>query len=270
MLIRLSGLVTIEHEGFPPQHLSSAQAQVAFARLILERSSGTGRDQLADTIWPEGLPNTWASALRSVVSRVRSHLTCPHQKPGETPLVSQGGRYLLRLPDDAAVDIEAADVAVTEAQDAYAAGAHAVAHQLTAGAVSNLRGSFLPAHDGEWVCAVREWVDELRLRALELASLSASALHDEHHALRYADEAVRRAPLRESAHRCRMTAHTAAGNRAEALRAYQDLRELLVEELGIDPSAETQHTYLRLLRTPDPAPGAAPAPAPPRGRAAHR
>lgn len=252
LLIRLVGLVTIEHDGVPPQHLSSAQAQVAFARLVLERAAGTGRDQLADTVWPDGLPDTWASALRSVVSRVRAYVTSPHQKPGETPLIARSGRYLLRLPGDTAVDVEAAEVAVAEAREAFAEGAHAVARQLAAGAVSNLRGSFLPAHEGEWVGAVRERVDELRLTALELASLSASALGDQHHGLRYADEAVRRAPFRESAHRCRMTAHASAGNRADALRAYHQLREVLAEELGIDPAAETQRAYLELLRASGP------------------
>ncbi|PRH79443.1 DNA-binding protein [Streptomyces solincola] len=250
MLIRLIGLVTVEHDGCPPRHLSSAQVQVAFARLILERATGTSRDHLADTVWPEGLPDTWASALRSVVSRVRACVTGPQQRPGETPLVAQSGRYLLRLSDDAAVDVEVAETGVREASAAFADGAHAVAHQMAAGAVSNLRGSFLPSHEGDWVGAERERVDELRLTALELASLSAAALRDEHHALRYADEAVRRAPLRESAHRCRMSAYTAAGNRADALRAYHHLREVLAEELGIEPSAETQEAYLRLLRDP--------------------
>ncbi|MFE9932641.1 BTAD domain-containing putative transcriptional regulator [Streptomyces sp. NPDC005533] len=252
MLIRLIGLVTIEPDGAAPQHLSSAQAQVAFARLILERRGGTDRDQLAETIWPEGLPDTWASALRSLVSRVRTFVTTPQDQPGVTPLVAQGGRYLLRIPQDAAVDVECAETAVTEAAEAYAEGAYAVAQQLAAGAVSNLRGSFLPSHEGEWVNAMREQLEEVRLKALETASLSSSALGDEHHALRYAEEAVRRAPFRESAYRCRMAAHTRAGNRAEALRSYQQLREVLAEELGIDPAPETEAAYLELLRTPEP------------------
>ncbi|MFI6688238.1 BTAD domain-containing putative transcriptional regulator [Streptomyces sp. NPDC050485] len=253
MLIRLMGLVTIEHEGLAPLHVSSAQAQAALARLVLDRDAGTSREHLADTIWPEGLPDTWAAALRGVVSRVRSYVSSPLLNPGETPLVSQSGRYLLRLPDDTAVDLEAAEVAVAEAETAFADGAHAVARRLAAGALANLRGSFLPAHEGEWAGGVRDRVEELRLTALELASRSASGLGDEHHALRYADEAVRRAPFRESAHRCRMTAHAAAGNRADALRAYHRLGEVLAEELGIDPAPETQAAYLELLRAAEPA-----------------
>ncbi|MSP22149.1 MAG: hypothetical protein EXR66_03915 [Dehalococcoidia bacterium] len=38
------------------------------------------------------------------------------------------------------------------------------------------------------------------------------------------------------------------GNRAEALRVYEDCRELLVTEFGANPSRETQALYLELLQ----------------------
>jgi tetratricopeptide (TPR) repeat protein len=47
-----------------------------------------------------------------------------------------------------------------------------------------------------------------------------------------------------------MTAHVAAGNRAEALRSYHELRRMLAEELGIDPAPETQAAYAELLGSP--------------------
>ncbi|MEO3870711.1 BTAD domain-containing putative transcriptional regulator [Nonomuraea sp. B12E4] len=252
MLIRLAGLVSIEDgDGSAPRHLSSAQAQIAFARLILERSSGTGRDQLADTVWPGGLPDTWASALRSVVSRVRAFVA-GSMRPDAVPLVAQGGRYVLGLPDDAVVDVEQAERAADAAVEAYAAGRHAAAQSLAGEAVTVLRQPFLPDHEGEWVTTVRERLHDLLVSALETASLAASALHDEHNALRFADEAVKAAPLRESAYRALMLAFAAAGNRGEALRCYQHLRRALAEELGVDPAPETQAVYMDLLGAPDP------------------
>ncbi|WP_069170714.1 AfsR/SARP family transcriptional regulator [Streptomyces griseus] len=250
MLIRLVGLVSIEHDREAPRVLSSHQAQIALARLCVERPSGTCREQLADTIWPNGLPSTWASALRSVVSRLRALLAEGSVPPCEPPLVARGGRYLLRLPQDAQVDVDRAESAAVSAAAAYRAGDHSGAQRLATTAVSLLRGPFLASHEGEWVDSVRARLKEVRVSALETASSSSSALGDTHHALRYAEEAVRQAPFRESAYRCQMTAHRLAGNRAEALRIYQQLRVVLTEELGIDPSPESEAAYLGLLDSP--------------------
>jgi DNA-binding SARP family transcriptional activator len=247
VLIRLIGLIAIEEDGRPPKRLSSAQTQVAFARLIMERATGTDRDQLADTVWPDGLPDTWASALRSVVSRVRTFVS---RDGDDAPLVAQGRRYLLRMPDDITVDLELAESAVGEAIRALADGANSDAQRLSADALAYLREPFLPHHEGEWVEGVRDHVDELFGSALETASAAAAALGGDRDAVRFAEEAVRRAPLSESAHRCLMTAHAAGGNRAEALRAYQRLRQVLADELGIDPSPQTQAAYVELLGGP--------------------
>src|SRR3954464_11299971 len=64
----------------------------------------------------------------------------------------------------------------------------------------------------------------------------------------------------------------AGGNVAEALRAYEDLRTVLREELGTPPSARVMALHERLLRDDQeaasaaPAPAAAPAPPPPTPR----
>ncbi|HVK25574.1 MAG TPA: BTAD domain-containing putative transcriptional regulator [Actinokineospora sp.] len=245
MLIRLIGLIAVEEPGAPPRHLSSAQTQVAFARLVLERATGTERDQLADTVWPDGLPDTWASALRSVVSRVRTFVA-----RDDAELVAQGRRYLLRMPKDSVVDLECAERAVGDAIRAQADGANAEAQKFAAIALSYLREPFLPHHEGEWVTGVREHLDGLLSSALETASGAAAALGIDRDAVRFAEEAVRRTPLSESAHRCLMTAHAAGGNRAEALSSYQRLRQVLSEELGIDPSPQTQAAYVDLLGGP--------------------
>ena len=45
-----------------------------------------------------------------------------------------------------------------------------------------------------------------------------------------------------------MQTHARLGNRGEALRAYGRLRELLKDELGTSPSAETERVYLSVLQ----------------------
>lgn len=247
--VRLTGSVSIEGGGAPRAHLSSPRTQVAFVRLTMDRERGTTRDQLADTLWPGGLPNTWASALRSVVSRVRSFVATA-VPGGSSSLVAEAGRYVLHLPADAVVDVERAEAAAAAAQDALGTGRLEIARELAVAAITDLQAPLLPDHDGEWVAGVRQHLADALLTGLETASLASSGLGDHADALAFANEAVRRAPLRESAHRCRMTAHIAAGNRAEALRAYQRLRRSLADELGVDPAPETEAAYLELLGRP--------------------
>jgi DNA-binding SARP family transcriptional activator len=56
------------------------------------------------------------------------------------------------------------------------------------------------------------------------------------------------APLRETGHLLLMRALAAAGNVAEALAAYERLRVVLREELGVDPCRAVQDAHTDLLR----------------------
>src|SRR5438477_12732180 len=57
-------------------------------------------------------------------------------------------------------------------------------------------------------------------------------------------------PFREAGYRRLMEAHVVAGNRAEALRVYEQCRQLLAEELGAYPSPETDPIYRGRLDAP--------------------
>ena len=64
---------------------------------------------------------------------------------------------------------------------------------------------------------------------------------------RAARELLEVAPLRETGHLLLMEALAARGNVAEALAAYERLRMLLRESLGVDPCRAVQDTYAQLL-----------------------
>jgi DNA-binding SARP family transcriptional activator len=57
-------------------------------------------------------------------------------------------------------------------------------------------------------------------------------------ALQTAYAAVRAEPLRESAHRIVVRVHLVEGNVGEALRAFEQFRQLLADELGVAPTPE--------------------------------
>jgi YVTN family beta-propeller protein len=69
-------------------------------------------------------------------------------------------------------------------------------------------------------------------------------------AAKWAEELIALSPFREAGYRRLMEAHVVAGNRAEALRVYEQCRQLLAEELGAYPSPETDSIYRALLQAP--------------------
>src|SRR4029079_2908035 len=92
--------------------------------------------------------------------------------------------------------------------------------------------------------------DTIRLRALE--ALGEACLRQGGRELGAAEQAARAviasAPFRESAYRLLMEVYEAAGNPAEALRAFDELRILLRDELGTTPGQAAMIVHDRVLR----------------------
>lgn len=102
--------------------------------------------------------------------------------------------------------------------------------------LAELSGELLPDWYDEWVQDERESLRQIRLHALEALAdvLSSTGRHAD--AIQAALAAIRLEPLRESAHRTLIQAHLAEGNRSEARRHFRQCRQLLIEELGVEPS----------------------------------
>src|SRR5690606_25863958 len=95
-------------------------------------------------------------------------------------------------------------------------------------------------------------LEELRLTALE--SRAEARLELGEHSLLVGElgDLVARHPLRERLRAAHMRALYRAGRQSEALAAYEELRERLAEELGLDPSPELAALH-RAILTQDPA-----------------
>ena len=245
--VRLLGRLTIEVDGTRADESRLGDlGRKALAYLVLERRRPIPRDELAEVLWGEGLPATWSAALRGVISRLRSTLS-DAGLAGPDVLRSHVGCYQLQLPTDAVVDVERVEAALASARS-HIAIAPDRALRTAAEAVEMAGRQFLPGASGEWVERQQAALAGVRLRALELLTEAASVAGDAGTAVAAAEQAIALAPLRESAHQGLMTAHACAGNRAAALRAYEDCRRVLADELGVDPSPHTYELYVRLLR----------------------
>src|SRR3954465_73487 len=245
--IRLCGPVMVDVSGRRlDAGLPGRQGRLLFAYLVLNRTRGCPRDELIDVLWPEGPPAAADSALSALLSKLRRAL-------GEGVLTGRGD---LRLHmEDTRVDIEASAAAILEAEAAMESGDHTLAAQRARDALSTDLQTFLPDAEGGWAAEQRRELETLRLRGLE--TLAEAGLRQGGRELGAAEQAARAAiaaaPFRESAHRLLMEGHEAAGNPAEALRAFEELRSLLREELGTTPGPAAMEVFERVLRG-EPAP----------------
>lgn len=73
------------------------------------------------------------------------------------------------------------------------------------------------------------------------------ALGEPGSAVETALEAISLDPYRERAQKYLMQAYVATGNKAEAINVYHRFGKLLAQDLGSDPSPETEALYLKLL-----------------------
>jgi DNA-binding SARP family transcriptional activator/tetratricopeptide (TPR) repeat protein len=252
--VRLCGPLRVEHDGRRiDDALPGRQGRLLLAYLLLNRDRGCPRAELIDLLWPEQPPAAADTALSSLLSKLRRAV-------GPDVIV---GRSELRLvaPGPVEVDVESAAAAAVRAATASQAGDWATAAACAEEALSVDLVGFLPGAQVRWAIEQRRELESVRLRARETqaeAALRLGHLNAAEHAIR---AVITVAPFRESAHRLLMEIHEAAGNPAEALRAYDDLRLLLREELGTSPGASAMAVHARVLRGD-------PAPPPPRRTAA--
>lgn len=246
--VYLAGPLCVEAEGrlIAEAELGGRQPRLAFAYLVCADGRPVPRDELAEVVWPGEVPASWEISLAAIISKLRAILA----RAG-VPRDAIGGAlgcYQLRLAPKAWVDVLAAGTNLYQAEGALRRGDLAVAgpHAMIASAIA--RRPFLPEDNGVWVERMRDELRRQRVRALEIFAEALLGDHDHARAAVLATEVLELEPYRETAHQLLMRAHDAAGNRAEALRAYDRCRRLLAAELGVDPSPATEAVYLAILR----------------------
>ena len=246
LVVTLCGRVALWSDGVEHQ-LSGRHPRLLLALLATERSRSVPRDELAEALWAEAVPESWQASLRVSLSKLRAFLVAAGLEPAS--LMSSGaGGYQLELGSSVEIDVERARSKLEVAERSLAAGDLVVACETSAAARVVLAAPLVPGADGPWIEDRRRAARRLLVRALEVEAEARAASGESSLAVAAAQEAVALEPFEESAHRALMRAHAAGGNKAEALRSYERCRQLLSAELGIDPSPATEAVYLRVVK----------------------
>ncbi len=209
-----------------------------FKLLLEERDRPVTIERLIDNIWPESEPGAARRSLQVAVRTLRLTL-----EPG----LGRGtdSRYIHTEPGAyrfaAAASTIDVDQFLAASQRATAQWRRDKGASITtcAEAISIYRGEYF-ADDPylEWAFSTRE---RLRSRYLDLFDIYSDALAvvgkwDE--AARWLEQALDLDPLGEELYRRLMRCHVARGRRSHALAVFEQCRQVLHSELGVEPSGE--------------------------------
>ena len=220
--------------------LGGPKQRAVLAHLILRANRPVPVDLLIDGLWGEEPPETAKNTLQTYVYRLRQVL-------GEDRISSEAGGYLLRT-DAAEIDAARFEAMVKDAKanrsfdPSKAAAVFSEALALWRGApLADLSNE--PSLRGEIAR-----LEELHLSATEHRIAAEIAIGGHSTVVSELDVLTDRYPLRERMWANLMLALYRLGRQAEALAAYQRVRQVLAEELGTEPSGELQDLHEQILR----------------------
>ncbi|SIT66572.1 BTAD domain-containing putative transcriptional regulator [Microbacterium sp. RU33B] len=246
MRVRDLGLLGVEVDGVE-QPLRGRRPQVLLARLLVGVNQRVTASELLQVVWGDDIADH-TSTLESHIWRLRQTLE-PHRparRPAQVLTTDVDGyRLLARVDDVDSLRFEREAGEIRELTASFHAGR---VLQHCDEALSLWRGRpFEPVSDEIWASAAVARLEEMQT---EVAATRIDALLDldqNQQALADLERLIERAPLRERHWSQRMLALHRAGRTDEALEAYQRIRRLLDEELGLAPGVELDRLHHRIL-----------------------
>jgi DNA-binding SARP family transcriptional activator/pimeloyl-ACP methyl ester carboxylesterase len=222
-----------------------ARTRAVLALLLVNANQVVSADALADQLWPNLAADRAVANLQVRLSELRRAL----RALGEAGrLETRPPGYVLHVgPDE--LDVLRFEALVAAGRDALAAGDPDGALRLLDRSLALWRGAALAdVNDTQAVSAEQTRLDEERLGALEsrIDALLDCGRHQQ--TIAELEMLTTSNPLRERLWYQRLLALYRSGRQAEALRAYRELRSILVDQLGIEPATELRELEARILR----------------------
>jgi DNA-binding SARP family transcriptional activator len=233
--IRLLGPIEVSRAGRPVD-VPGGRARSLLTILALQVGQAIPAERLIDTLWGEDVPATAKTVLQGFVSKLRKTI-------GATALETAGNSYRLAAPRGA-IDANRFHDLVKAARDLDGEERVASLGQ----ALGLWRGPALSDVAYEpFAQAAIATLEEHRLAAREalIDAQIATGMHAE--LLPQLEELIADNPYRERLREQLVLALYRSGRQADALEAYRQARQTLVDELGVEPGRELRTLHQRIL-----------------------
>jgi DNA-binding SARP family transcriptional activator len=246
MEFRILGPVEVLAEG-RRLALPGSKQRALLALLLLHRGETLGTERLIEELWGENPPARADKALRVHISRLRKALSAATGEDANGLVVTREHGYALAVDPDC-LDTYRFERLLAEGRDELAAGRPQRAAELLEEALALWRGR--PLDDLAYeVFAQREIgrLDELHIAARERLIEAQLALGQHAEVIGQLESLIAEHPYRERLRAHLMLALYRCDRQADALQAYQEARQRLIGELGIEPGERLRELERAIL-----------------------
>ncbi|WP_259464739.1 BTAD domain-containing putative transcriptional regulator [Streptomyces sp. TLI_171] len=250
------GPLAVQH-GRATTPVTSPMLRRLLGLLALQHPEPATRQEITDTLWPAGPPDSHQSLVHTYISQLRRLLEPagpPHPAVVRTPT-----GYRLDTPRRG-TDLGRFDELLARTTSPQHPPDPGTAFETLTRALHWWRGPVLADADP----ALRRHpaavaAGERRIRAALLHADTALLLHRADRSVPVLRALTHTEPLHEGLHARLILALAADGEQAAALDVFTRLRTRLAEDLGVDPGPDLRDAHVRVLRRRFPTPGPAPA-----------
>jgi DNA-binding SARP family transcriptional activator len=258
MRFRMLGPLEVQVDG-SWSGITAAKWRTVLAVLLLQPGQVVSTERLITEVWPDEAPNRATNLVSVYVHRLRRLIGDPE---GKVLTTRAPGYQLLVTPED----IDAGQFAqlAREGRQSLSTGDFEQASSVLGTALGLWQGSraLTDVPPSALVSAEADRLEESRVEAEQLRIQADLGCGRHAQVVSQLHRLLADYPLREELWALLMRALYTSGRQAEALEAYAQAREVISEELGVDPSAELQQLYQRILRAEPADPSVSPTPVP--------
>jgi len=220
-----------------PSWVNQKRARELFFFLVAHPNKGMTKEEIGVTLWPDSSTEQLRQQFRNTIYYVRYAL-------GQDVIISNERRYVFNLDMDYSYDVQDFDHKMMQAE---IAGTPAQKIELLQECLQLYQGEFFPEGEGSWVMIERQRLSQIHEHSLLTLAQLLLEKSEPKTALIHCQTILAENHCMESAHRLAMQAYAALGNRSGIANQYEQCKQFLQDELGLEPSPETVKLY-KLLR----------------------
>lgn len=228
------------HLGTQQVPIRGALKHRLLARLALTPRDPVTTDTLIAALWEDRAPRTAKQSLHVHINTVRECVRELTDQADRSPIVTVGdGSYQCGVAPEA-IDAHRYERQVTAGLAAVGVGDLAGGEELLRQAIALWGEPYETLSNVPSAMAERHRLAALHERTVDGLADALIAQHKHHEVLPVLRSVVAEAPLREQPYRQLMEVYVKLGERARAISVYNQVAQMLDDELGIEPSTALQ------------------------------